>query len=37
MDFIMDFIYIALMLAFFGATLGLMHFCEQLMDKRGKP
>ena len=37
MDIMMDAIYIALMLAFFGATLGLMHFCAQLMDKGGKP
>jgi len=36
MDFITDVIYIALMLAFFGATLGLIHFCAQLMDKGGR-
>lgn len=33
MDFVMDLIYIALMLAFFGATIGLIHFCVRLMDK----
>lgn len=37
MDLVMDVIYIALMLAFFGATLGLLHFCAGLMDKGGKP
>ncbi len=37
MDIVMDVIYIALMLAFFGATWGLMHFCARLMDKGGKP
>jgi hypothetical protein len=37
MDFVMDAIYIVLMLAFFGATLGLIHFCAQLMDKGGRP
>jgi hypothetical protein len=36
MDFIKDVIYIALMLAFFGATLGLIHFCARLMDKGGR-
>ena len=36
MDFIKDVIYIALMLAFFGATLGLIRFCARLMDKGGR-
>jgi hypothetical protein len=33
MDYVMDIIYIALVVAFFGATVGLIHFCAQLMDK----
>lgn len=37
MDFMMDVIYIVLMLAFFGATVGLLHFCAGLMDKGGRP
>jgi hypothetical protein len=37
MDFITDVIYIVLMLAFFGATVGLIHFCAGLMGKGGKP
>jgi len=37
MDFFTDVIYIALMLAFFGATVGLIHFCAGLMGKGGKP
>jgi hypothetical protein len=36
MDFVTDAIYISLMLAFFVATVGLMRFCESLMDRRGK-
>lgn len=36
MDFVTDVIYIAVMLAFFVATVGLIRFCESLMDKRGK-
>ena len=36
MDIMMDVIYIALMLGFFVATAGLIRFCENLMDKRGK-
>jgi hypothetical protein len=36
MDFIMDIVYIAVIVAFFGATAGLMHFCAALMDKGGK-
>jgi len=36
MDFVPDVIYIALLLAFFVATVGLIRFCENLMDKRGK-
>jgi hypothetical protein len=32
----MDFIYIAMMVAFFAATAGLIHFCAGLMDKGGK-
>ena len=36
MDFIMDVIYIALMLAFFAATVGLIHFCASLMGKGGR-
>ena len=36
MDFVADVIYIALMLAFFVATAGLIRFCETLMDKRGR-
>ena len=37
MDLVTDIIYIALVLAFFAATLGLMRFCARLMDKGGKP
>ena len=37
MDIMMDVIYIALMVAFFGATVGLIHFCAGLMDKGGRP
>ncbi len=37
MDLVMDIIYIALMVAFFGATVGLIHFCAALMGKGGKP
>ncbi len=37
MDLVMDVIYIVLMLAFFGATVGLLHFCARLMDKGGRP
>jgi hypothetical protein len=37
MDFVMDIFYIALIVAFFGATVGLLHFCAQLMDKGGRP
>ena len=37
MDFVMDIVYIALIVAFFGATVGLLHFCAQLMDKGGRP
>jgi len=33
MDLVMDIIYIALIIAFFGATVGLIHFCARLMDK----
>jgi hypothetical protein len=36
MDFVMDIVYIALIVAFFGATVGLLHFCAQLMDKGGR-
>ena len=36
MDFVMDIVYIALIVAFFGATVGLIHFCSALMDKGGK-
>ena len=36
MDIVADVIYIALMLAFFVATAGLIRFCDGLMDKRGK-
>jgi len=36
MDLIMDFIYIALIVAFFGATAGLIRFCAALMDKGGR-
>jgi len=36
MDFMMDVIYIALTLAFFGATVGLMRFCARLMDGGGQ-
>lgn len=36
MDFVMDTIYIALIVAFFGATAGLIRFCAALMDKGGK-
>ena len=37
MDIMMDVIFVALMLAFFGATVGLLHFCAGLMDKGGRP
>jgi hypothetical protein len=37
MDIVMDIIYIALIVAFFGATVGLLRFCAQLMDKGGRP
>jgi hypothetical protein len=36
MDFVMDIVYIALIVAFFGATVGLLRFCALLMDKGGK-
>jgi hypothetical protein len=36
MDFVMDIIYIALVVGFFGATVGLIHFCAQLMGKGAK-
>jgi hypothetical protein len=36
MDVVMDTVYIALIVAFFGATAGLIHFCAALMDKGGK-
>ena len=36
MDFFADIIYIALIVAFFGATVGLIHFCDRLMDRRGR-
>jgi hypothetical protein len=36
MDFAMDFVYIALIVGFFAATAGLIHFCSALMDKGGK-
>jgi hypothetical protein len=36
MDYVMDFIYIALIAAFFVATAGLIRFCARLMDTRGK-
>ena len=32
----MDFIYIAMIIVFFAATAGLIHFCDGLMDKKGK-
>jgi hypothetical protein len=37
MDFVIDIVYIALIVAFFAATLGLIHFCAGLMDKGGRP
>jgi hypothetical protein len=37
MDVVADMIYVALIVAFFGATLGLIHFCAGLMGKGGKP
>ena len=36
MDFVTDIIYIALIIAFFGATLGLIRFCDRLMDRGGR-
>jgi hypothetical protein len=36
MDFVMDTIYIALIVAFFVASAGLIRFCASLMDKGGK-
>jgi hypothetical protein len=36
MDLVMDTTHIALMIAFFGATAELIHFCAALMDKGGK-
>ncbi len=32
----MDFIFVAMIIAFFAATAGLIHFCAGLMDKGGK-
>ena len=32
----MDFVYIALIVGFFAATVGLIHFCAGLMDKGGR-
>ncbi len=32
----MDFIYIAVIVAFFVASAGLIRFCASLMEKRGK-
>jgi hypothetical protein len=32
----MDFVYIALIVGFFGMTAGLIRFCAALMDKAGK-
>ena len=36
MEFVMDIVYIALIVAFFGATAGLIRFCAALMDKGGR-
>jgi hypothetical protein len=32
----MDYIYIALIVGFFGMTAGLIRFCASLMDKVGR-
>jgi hypothetical protein len=32
----MDFLYIALLMGFFGLTVGLIRFCAALMDKGGR-
>lgn len=32
----MDIIYIAMLVGFFAATVGLIHFCAVLTDKGGK-
>jgi uncharacterized membrane protein YiaA len=32
----MDVVYIALIVGFFAASVGLIHFCAALMDKGGK-
>jgi hypothetical protein len=32
----MDFVFIALIIGFFGMTAGLIRFCAALMDKGGK-
>jgi hypothetical protein len=32
----MDFVYIALIVGFFGVTVGLIRFCNGLMDNKGK-
>ena len=37
MDAIMDLIFLALIVGFFGASVWLVHFCASLMGKKGTP